>query len=51
MYVKEYNEVTYLDDDEFEEFQKELVEHSIETNEKLKELLNRKKSWENSDVR
>lgn len=46
MYVKEYDEIIYLDDEEFEEFQKELVEHSVETNVKLKELLSRKKSWE-----
>lgn len=46
MYVKEYDEIIYLADDEFEEFQKELVEHTAETNVKLKELLSRKKSWE-----
>lgn len=45
MYVKEYDEIIYLDDDEFEKFEKELVEHSVETNVKLKELMSRNKSW------
>lgn len=49
MYVKEYGEVIYLEDGEFEQFEKELAEHSVETNVKLKELLSRNKPWDNQD--